>query len=68
MKRLTGVILLVLLMGVCVCALGAPAITDDTVTAWIGEQNLLYLQTESGLVRRMSIPMDEPGRKITLGA
>ena len=59
MKRLTGVILLVLLMGVCACALGAPAITDDTVTAWIGEQNLLYLQTESGLVRRMSIPMED---------
>ena len=50
-----------LALTVCLCAsaLASPAITDGTVTAWIGDQNLLYLQTESGLIRRMSIPMED---------
>ena len=59
MKRIIIAVVLALTLGLCAAALADPVITDGTVTAWIGDQNLLYLQTESGLVRRMSIPMED---------
>ena len=36
-----------------------PARTDGTVTAWIGENNEMFLQCSDGITRKLSVPMRE---------
>ena len=43
----------------CACASADPARTDGTVTAWIGEENGLFLKCTDGVTRRLSAPMKD---------
>ena len=52
MAAVLGIALLV--FGV---AAASPMLTDGKTMAWIGENNYLYLKTESGATRRLSVPV-----------
>lgn len=55
MRKFTAVIAAVLLAaGMIGTAMAAPAVTDGTVTAWIGENGRLMLQDANGLIRQSS--------------
>ena len=52
MRKLTAVIAAILLAaGMIGTAMAAPVITDEDVTAWIGENDRLMLQDANGLIR-----------------
>ena len=55
MRKITAVAAAVLLAaGMIATAAAAPAVTDGTVTAWIGENDRLMLQDANGLIRQSS--------------
>ena len=59
MKRLMILIMAVLAMALCAGAGADPARTDGTVTAWIGEENELFLKCTDGITRKLSTPMKD---------
>ena len=55
MRKLTAVIAAILLAaGMIGTAMAAPVITDEDVTAWIGENDRVMLQDANGLIRQSS--------------
>ena len=44
---------------ICGSAFAAPAVTDGSVTAWIGENGYLSLQSEDGIIRRLPLAMND---------
>ena len=53
MRKISAVIAaIVLAVGMIGTAMAAPAVTDGTVTAWIGENDRLMLQDANGLIRQ----------------
>ena len=55
MRKITAVAAAVVLAaGMIATAAAAPAVTDGTVTAWIGENDRLMLQDANGLIRQSS--------------
>ena len=46
-------------MGLCTFACSDPARTDGTVTAWIGENNEMFLKCTDGVKRKLSTPMED---------
>ncbi len=58
-QRMAFCFLVVLLAGLCLHALAAPAATDGEVDAWMGAGQQLYLRVSDGLIRRVSIPMSD---------
>ncbi len=59
MKIKTLLFLLVLVLGLSAAASAAPAITDGTVTAWIGTDNTLYLKGEDGNLHQLASAVDD---------
>ena len=59
MKRIIILISAVLIILLCTNAAADPARTDGTVTAWIGENNEMFLQCSDGVTRKLSVPMKE---------
>lgn len=59
MKRIVMLLALILLLALCACACADPAWTDGTVTAWIGEENAMFLRCSDGITRKLSVPMKE---------
>ena len=59
MKRLI-ILLTIILAGILSAqACADPAVTDGTVTAWIGEENALFLDCTDGVTRKLSVPMKD---------
>ena len=59
MKRLTIVIIAIFALTLCAGACADPARTDGTVTAWIGEENALFLKCTDQVTRKLSVPMKD---------
>jgi len=59
LKRIVMLLALILLLALCSCACADPAWTDGTVTAWIGEENSMFLRCSDGITRKLSVPMKE---------
>lgn len=59
MKRLIFAVSVILLLLACFTACADPAMTDGTVTAWIGENNYFFLTTTEGQPKQLSAPMKE---------
>jgi len=61
MKRamITMLMALLVLVLAASAALAAPVLTDGQATAWIGENNYLYLQSPNGSIRLMQAAMDD---------
>ncbi len=59
MKRIILMLILAATMMLCVYACADPARTDGTVTAWIGENNEMFLKCTDGVKRKLSTPMED---------
>ena len=59
MKKLIILLAAVLALALCSAAGADPAKTDGTVTAWIGEENALFLRCSDGVTRKLSVPMKD---------
>ena len=59
MKRLIILLAAVMASVVLSCASADPARTDGTVTAWIGENNELFMICSDGVTRKLSAPMKD---------
>ena len=59
MKRLTIVIIAIFALTLCAGACADPARTDGAVTAWIGEENALFLKCTDQVTRKLSVPMKD---------
>ena len=59
MKRLTILIAAIFALTLCAGACADPAKTDGKVTAWIGEENALFLKCTDGITRKLSVPMKD---------
>ena len=59
MKTKAMLLMLVLLLGLCAAASAAPALTDGTVTAWIGADNTLYLRNADGVTHKLNTYVDD---------
>ena len=59
MKRLIFLIMTAAILALCAGAGADPARTDGTVTAWIGEENELFLKCTDGITRKLSTPMKD---------
>ena len=59
MKRLTILVIAVFALTLCAGACADPARTDGTVTAWIGEENALFLKCTDQVTRKLSVPMKD---------
>ena len=59
MKRLTILIVAIFALTLCAGACADPAKTDGKVTAWIGEENALFLKCTDGITRKLSVPMKD---------
>ena len=59
MKRLTILIIAIFTLTLCAGACADPAKTDGTVTAWIGEENELFLKCTDGMTKKLSTPMKD---------
>ena len=59
LKRLIFAVSVILLLLACFTACADPAMTDGTVTAWIGENNYFFLTTTEGQPKQLSAPMKE---------
>ena len=57
MKRIMIFLITALMLGLSAAASAAPAITDGTVTAWITEKNMLYLQNANGVTYTLNAPV-----------
>ena len=61
MKRVSFLLLCLVLSLLCAGALAGPAATDGQTTAWIAEDGILMLQDAGGIVRQLSVTaMDLP--------
>ena len=58
-KRLIFLIMTAAILALCAGAGADPARTDGTVTAWIGEENELFLKCTDGITRKLSTPMKD---------
>ena len=59
MKRLIILLTIILAMVLFTGAGADPAKTDGTVTAWIGEENALFLHCADGVTRKLSVPVKD---------
>jgi len=59
LKRLMILIIALFALALCAGAGADPAKTDGTVTAWIGEENELFLKCADGITRKLSTPMKD---------
>ena len=59
MKRLTILIIAIFALTLCAGACADPAKTDGKVTAWIGEENALFLKCTDEITRKLSVPMKD---------
>ena len=59
MKRLTILVIAIFALTLCVGACADPARTDGAVTAWIGEENALFLKCTDQVTRKLSVPMKD---------
>lgn len=59
MKRLTILIAVVFALTLFAGACADPARTDGKVTAWIGEENALFLKCTDEITRKLSVPMKD---------
>lgn len=59
MKRLIILLTIIFAMVLFTGAGADPAKTDGTVTAWIGEENALFLHCADGVTRKLSVPVKD---------
>ena len=59
LKRIIILLTIILAVVLCAGACADPAVTDGTVTAWIGEENALFLDCTDGVTRKLSVPMKD---------
>ena len=63
LKRLIILLTVVTALLLCAGAAADPAKTDGTVTAWIGEENKLFLKCTDGVTRTAFFPLTRRKKK-----